>query len=130
MKYLAILFLILAVCLVLGIPVAVSIGIASVTYLVLAGINTYALVQRMYAGLDTMTLIALPGFVIAGNLMDSGGLAKRLVALCDMLVSKIAGGLSIVTILASMVFGAISGSNVATTAAIGGILLPEMEQRG
>ncbi len=130
MSHLAMLFAILAVCLILGIPVAVSIGIASVSYLLLSGINTYALIPRMYAGLDTMTLIALPGFVIAGNLMDSGGLAKRLVALCDMIVSKIAGGLSIVTILASMVFGAISGSNVATTAAIGGIMLPEMEKRG
>jgi C4-dicarboxylate transporter DctM subunit len=83
----------------------------------------------MYAGLDTMTLIALPGFILAGDLMNSGGLAKRLVKFCDMAASRIAGGLSIVTILTSMVFGAISGSNVATTAAIGGIMMPEMVKR-
>ncbi|MDR1320929.1 MAG: TRAP transporter large permease [Gracilibacteraceae bacterium] len=126
---LMIMFLILAVCLVVGIPVAVSIGVSSLSYLLMADINLYAMIQRMYAGLDTMTLIALPGFVLAGDLMDRGGLARRLVRFCDMAVSRIAGGLSIVTILTCMVFGAISGSNVATTAAVGGIMLPEMAKR-
>ncbi|MDR1070971.1 MAG: TRAP transporter large permease [Gracilibacteraceae bacterium] len=126
---LMIMFLVLAVCLVVGLPVAVSIGVSSLSYLLMADINLYAMIQRMYAGLDTMTLIALPGFVLAGDLMDRGGLARRLVRFCDMAVSRIAGGLSIVTILTCMVFGAISGSNVATTAAVGGIMLPEMAKR-
>jgi C4-dicarboxylate transporter DctM subunit len=122
-------FLVLAICLVIGIPVAVSIGVSSLSYLLLADINLYVMIQRMYAGLDTMTLIALPGFILAGDLMDRGGLARRLVRFCDMAASRIAGGLSIVTVLTCMVFGAISGSNVATTAAVGGIMLPEMAKR-
>ena len=129
MSSLVILVIVLAICLALGVPVAVSIGISTLTYLLISDMNLYVLVQRMFAGLDTMTLIALPGFVLAGDLMNSGGLAKRLVKFCDMMVSRIAGGISIVTILTSMVFGAISGSNVATCAAVGGIMLPEMEKR-
>ena len=124
-----ILFLILFVTLILGIPVYGAIGFTCIIYMVSNNIDMYMLVQRMYSGIDKMTLIALPGFIIAGNLMDTGGLAKRLVSFCEMFVTKITGGLAIVSIGASAFFGAISGSSVATTAAIGGLMLPELKKR-
>lgn len=129
MSSVAILFIVLCLCLILGVPVAISIGASSIAYILSCDLNIFILAQRMFAGLDNMVLIALPGFILAGELMDTGGLARRLVRFCEMLVTKIAGGLSIVTILTSMVFGAISGSNVATTAAVGGIMVPEMIKR-
>ena len=84
----------------------------------------------MFSAVDKTTLLALPGFLIAGNLMDEGGLAKKLVNICELAVAKIPGGLPIVTSISSAVFGAISGSGVATTAIVGGIMQPEMEARG
>jgi len=124
-----ILFLILFVTLILGIPVYGAIGFTCIIYMISNNIDMYMLVQRMYSGIDKMSLIALPGFIIAGNLMDTGGLAKRLVSFCEMFVTKITGGLAIVSIGASAFFGAISGSSVATTAAIGGLMLPELKKR-
>lgn len=129
MNSLAVLFLALFFCLIIGVPIAASIGIACFLYISISDVPYFVFAQQMIRGVDSMTLIALPGFIIAGKVMDTGGLAKRLVRFSELFVSRITGGLSMVTILTCMIFGAISGSNVATTAAIGGIMIPEMVKR-
>lgn len=113
-----------------GMPVFAGIAATCAIFMQVTDIDFFMVIQRMYSGVDKMTLLALPGFLIAGNLMDQGGLAKRLVSFCELFVAKLPGGLPIVTVAASAIFGAISGSGVATTAVVGGIMLPEMKQRG
>lgn len=125
-----ILFLLLFALLLAGMPVFAGIAATCAIFMQITEIDFFMVIQRMYSGVDKMTLLALPGFLIAGNLMDKGGLAKRLVAFCELFVAKLPGGLPIVTVISSAIFGAISGSGVATTAVVGGIMLPEMEKRG
>ena len=125
-----VLFLLLFVLLLAGMPVFAGIAATCAIFMQVTDIDFFMVIQRMYSGVDKMTLLALPGFLIAGNLMDQGGLAKRLVSFCELFVAKLPGGLPIVTVAASAIFGAISGSGVATTAVVGGIMLPEMKQRG
>ena len=125
-----ILFLLLFALLLAGMPVFAGIAATCAIFMQIVDIDFFMVIQRMYSGVDKMTLLALPGFSIAGNLMDRGGLAKRLVAFCELFVAKLPGGLPIVTIISSAIFGAISGSGVATTAVVGGIMLPGMEKRG
>ncbi|MCF8010322.1 MAG: TRAP transporter large permease [Clostridiales bacterium] len=120
----------LIVFMLLGVPIAVSVGLASVICVIYEGIPIIAVAQRMFTQTDSIILAAIPAFIIAGSVMSKGGLAKRLVSLCEILIARLTGGLSMVTILSAMFFSAISGSNVATTAAVGGIMVPEMNQRG
>ena len=124
------LFLLLFIFLIVGTPVFIGIALASIIFMTIEGIDFFMVVQRMYSGIDRITLLALPGFLIAGNLMDQGGLAKRLVSLMEVIIGRLPGGLPIVTIGASAIFGAISGSGMATTAVMGNIMLPEMKARG
>jgi len=119
--------------LILGVPIAYSISISGVlTMLVsidsLPAFTTYA--QRMAAGLDSFTLLAIPFFVLAGNIMNKGGIAVRLVDFAKSLVGNMTGGLAFVNVLANMLFGAISGSAAASASAIGSIMGPEMEKEG
>ena len=124
------LFCLLFIFLIVGTPVFIGIALASIIFMSIEGIDFFMVIQRMYSGIDRITLLALPGFIIAGNLMDQGGLAKRLVSLCEMMIGKLPGGLPVVTLGASAIFGAISGSGAATTAVMGNIMLPEMKARG
>ena len=124
------LFVSLLVGMVMGLPVAIAICVSVIIYMFASGLDFFALAQMMVSSADSMTILAVPGFIIAGELMDSGGLSKRIVAFAEVFISKIKGGLAIVNILASMMFGAISGSGAATTLAIGGIMMPEMNKRG
>ena len=124
------LFVCLVVGFAMGLPIAIAIVGSVIVYMVVSGFDFYALAQLMVSAADSMTILAIPGFIIAGELMDSGGLSKRLVAFCEVFVSKIKGGLAAVSLLASMMFAAISGSGIATTLSIGGIMVPEMEKRG
>jgi C4-dicarboxylate transporter DctM subunit len=126
----ALLLSVLLVFMVLGIPIAASIGLSSLVYIIVHDINIIVLVQRMFTGIDSIVLIAIPCFIVAGAVMEVGGLASRLVKMADSFIGFITGGLSIVTIATCMFFAAISGSNVATTAAVGGIMVPEMKSRG
>lgn len=117
----------------IGVPIAWSIGISSVaTMLVsipsLAAFTTVA--QRMATGLDSFSLLAIPFFVLAGQIMNRGGIAKRLVAFAKSLVGALPGGLAHVNIVAAMLFGAISGSAVAAVSALGSMLGKEMEKEG
>lgn len=86
--------------------------------------------QKAFTGLDSFTLIAIPFFMLAGNLMALGGIARRIVNLADAAVGKFTGGLGMATVIGCMFFAAISGSGPATVTAMGSIMLPEMEKRG
>ena len=115
----------------MGVPIAFSIGISGIiTMLVtidsLPAFTTFA--QRMATGLDSFALLAIPFFILAGNLMNSGGIAHRLINLAKALVGGLTGGLAYVNVLANMLFGAISGSAAAAASAIGSIMGPEMKK--
>ncbi|TDT87051.1 TRAP transporter large permease [Pseudodesulfovibrio indicus] len=116
--------------LLLGMPVAICLGASSLLVIILQGMPSQIAVQRFFAGVDVLPLMAIPFFILAGNLMDSGGLAKRLVSLANVFVGRVSGGLGIVTIMGCVFFAAISGSGVATAAAMGAIMIPSMVKRG
>ncbi len=121
------------ICLAIGVPIAVSIGIATVATMLLAiptapALTTAAL--RMATGIDSFALLAIPFFILSGQLISQGGMAQRLVDFAKALVGGFAGGLAFVNILASMFFGTISGSAVAATSAVGGFMIPSMEKEG
>ncbi|MDO5603585.1 MAG: TRAP transporter large permease [Paracoccus sp. (in: a-proteobacteria)] len=112
-------------------PIAVALGLASVLYLLVADLSPMVVVaQRMIAGVDSFTLLAIPLFLLAGMLMVQGGLAPRIVNLCAALIGRANGGLAIVMIAACMLFGSLSGSGVADVVAIGTMMLPAMKERG
>ncbi|MGH6760908.1 MAG: TRAP transporter large permease [Phyllobacterium sp.] len=112
-------------------PITIALGLASVAYLLVADTTPMIVVaQRMIAGIDSFTLLAIPLFLLAGQLMVHGGLAPRIVALCAALVGQRTGGLAIVMIAACMMFGSLSGSGVADVVAIGSMMLPAMRERG
>ncbi len=114
----------------MGMPIAVAIGWASLVSFFTSGLPIHAIAQRMYAGVDSFTLMAIPFFMLAGALMELGGMSRRLVRLANSIVGNVAGGLAHVQVLASCFFAALSGSSPATTAAIGGALIPEMKKEG
>ncbi|MEC3878868.1 TRAP transporter large permease [Parapedobacter sp. 10938] len=117
----------------IGTPVAWSIGISSVATM-LVTIDTLpaftTVAQRMATGLDSFALLAIPFFVLAGQIMNQGGIAQRLIAFAKAIVGSLPGGLSYVNVITAMLFGAISGSALAATSAIGGILGPHMKKEG
>ena len=119
--------------LMLKVPVAYSIGISTTISLLLnidkmPGLTTIA--QRMTTGIDSFALLAIPFFVLAGEIMKRGGIANRLINFAKSLVASLPGGLAYVNVLASMLFGAISGSAIAATSAIGSIMTDRMEEEG
>ncbi|MEM6647851.1 MAG: TRAP transporter large permease subunit [Bacteroidota bacterium] len=119
--------------LLVGVPVAFSIGLSTVitmllTILPLPALTTMA--QRMSTGLDSFTLLAIPFFILAGQLMNQGGIARRLIDFAKSIFGMLPGGLAFVNVVANMLFGAISGSAVAAASAIGGVMAPRMEDEG
>jgi tripartite ATP-independent transporter DctM subunit len=120
----------LALLLAIGVPVAYSLGIASLLGALWLGIPLEGVMIKISGGVSTFALLAIPFFVLAGAIMAEGGMANRLVSFAYILVGFIRGGLSLVNILASTFFGAISGSSIADTASIGSVLIPEMEKKG
>ena len=117
----------------LGVPVAYAIGLATAATILTSVEPTAALTtvsQRMATGLDSFTLLAIPFFILAGQLMNRGGIAARLIDFAKSLLGTLPGGLALVNVLASMLFGAISGSAVAAASAIGTTLGPRMEAEG
>ena len=127
-----ILFGLFILLLVIGVPVAFSIcSAAGVTLLIGIGPNQLMmLVQRMFKSCDSFSLIAVPFFILAGDLLAKGKISKVLVEFCESFLGWVRGGLSIVSVLAGMFFAAISGSGAATTAAVGATLVPELKKRG
>ncbi|RZU98285.1 TRAP transporter large permease [Spiribacter vilamensis] len=116
--------------LVIGVPVAIAIGASTVAALWADGVSLMVLPQRLFAGIDSFALVAVPLFILAGDLMAGGRISEKLVAFADSLLGFVKGGLSVVSVLAGMFFAAISGSGAATTAAIGSALVPELRRRG
>ena len=121
------------ILLAVGVPVAFSIGISTVLTMLLSikpdpALTTMA--QRIATGLDSFTLLAIPFFILAGQLMSKGGIARRLIEFAKALLGGLPGGLAHVNILAAMLFAAISGSSVATASAVGSIMGPRMEEEG
>lgn len=128
-----IMFIVLVITLLLGFPIAISIGLSSILAILpsLAFDNTLVTgAQRIFSGISNFTLIAIPFFILAGNIMNQGGIAKKLVSFAQSLTGRIPGSLMQTNILANMMFGAISGSATAACAAMGGILLPMEEEQG
>ena len=128
-----VLFISFFILLMLKVPVAYSIGISTTISLLLnidsmPGITTIA--QRMTTGIDNFALLAIPFFVLAGEIMKRGGIANRLINFAKSLIASLPGGLAYVNVLASMLFGAISGSAIAATSAIGSIMTDRMEEEG
>lgn len=124
------LFTSLLIFFVISVPIAVALGLSSVLVLQLEGLPLMTLPQSVFASLDSFALMAVPFFILAGNLMQIGGISRRLINLANALVGWIKGGLGAVAVLTSMFFATISGSSSATTAAVGSILIPAMEKKG
>ena len=127
----AALIVVLIVLMLLGLPITWALGGACICALFLDPALSLAMItQKIFTGCDNFSMLALPAFFLAGDIMSKGGLSKRLVAFADSFVGWISGGISLVSIVACTFFAAISGSSVATTAAIGGLMYPEMVKRG
>ncbi|MDN5323526.1 MAG: C4-dicarboxylate transporter, DctM subunit [Clostridia bacterium] len=119
------------VLVVLNIPLAIGMGLASLLALAITQkVPLFLIAQRMFTGLDSFPLLAIPLFMIAGRLMERGGISRRLINLASNIVGSVAGGLAMVSILACMFFAAISGSSPATVVAIGSIMVPAMIKAG
>lgn len=126
----ALIFIILVICMSIGVPIGVSLGVATaVTMVLTTNLNVLSIAQSCFGGLDSFPLMAIPFFILAGNLMKYGGISRRLLELSDSVVGSIKGGLGMVSILSSMFFAAISGSAPATVTAIGSITIPEMKKK-
>ena len=117
-------------CLLLAVPIATAMGISSIVAILVAGMPETFLVQVMFEALNSFPLIAIPLFILAGGIMERGGLSQRIVDIFMPLIGKTYGGLAIVTVLACMFFAAISGSGPPTVAAIGSIMIPSMIRQG
>ena len=118
------------VLMLLGMPVAYALGMAALLGALWIDLPLDAVMIQMASGVNKFSLLAIPCFVLAGAIMAEGGMSRRLVAFAGVLIGFVRGGLSLVNILASTFFGAISGSSVADTASIGSVLIPEMEKNG
>jgi C4-dicarboxylate transporter DctM subunit len=130
-KMSAVLLISIAVLLLLAVPIGIALGAASLFTIVIGGtLQSLIVTQKLMTGINHFTLLAIPFFMLAGEVMTEGGVSKKLVVLANSIVGKLTGGLAMVATLAAMFFGAISGSSAATTAAIGGIMIPSMDKAG
>ncbi|WP_297755359.1 TRAP transporter large permease [uncultured Shimia sp.] len=116
--------------LLMGLPVAIVIGASATAALQLDGMPLMVVPQQMFAGINSFALVAVPMFVLAGDILAHGEISKRLIAFADSMLGFIRGGLSVVSVMASVFFAAISGSGAATTAAVGASLVPELKRKG
>ena len=120
----------MVVCFALTISVAVSIGLAAVFGIYIGNVNMLVSVKEMFSSINKFPLAAIPFFILAGNLMETGGISRRLVEFAKSLVGGVQGGLPMTCVLTCMIFAAVSGSSVATTFAIGAILIPALIKHG
>jgi len=126
----ALLFIVFLVLLAIGFPIAFALGISAFTYLLFSDIPLMVIPQKMYAGIDVFVLLSIPGFILAGNLMNASGITNRIINFCNALLGHIRGGLGLANVGASMIFGGISGTAIADTASIGSVMIPAMEKEG
>lgn len=121
--------LIFAILLLLNVPIAIALGVSSAIYaLFLSNLPIDLVIQSYFSGLDSFTLLAVPFFILTGDIMLEGGISKRLINFCKALMGNATGALGKITVVASAIFAAISGSGPATVACIGGIMIPAMEE--
>jgi C4-dicarboxylate transporter, DctM subunit len=113
----------------IGVPIGLAIGLAALIVFITSGIPLAMVPQTLLEGNNSFALVAVPFFVLAGDLLARGGISERIVALAESVLGRTRGGLSVVSVLASMFIAAISGSGAATTAAVGSALLPELKER-
>ena len=125
-----ILFIVFIILLVSGMPVAFCLLLSAICSAIYAGISLSVIFQRMFGGLDNFVLLAIPFFIFMGNIMEQGGMARRVVQFSNIIIGRIRGGLAGVNVLASMFFAGISGSAVADTSSIGSMLIPMMNEEG
>lgn len=130
MTVILIVTIIFILALMTGVPVAISLGVSSFVGFMIAGIPLSFMAQTVFDAVNSFTVIAVPMFILSGAIMEKGGLTKRLVSFAQAAIGNVSGGLAIVTVLACTLFAAISGSGVATTAAIGSMLIPAMINEG
>lgn len=126
----AILFGVFTLLMLVGTPIAFCLGIASFATVLYLGLPPLVVFQRVASGVSVFTLLAIPFFIFAGDIMVRGGIAARIVSFAGSLIGHVRGGLGQVNIAASTLFGGISGSAVAEAAAVGGIMIPQMKARG
>ena len=120
----------LLVCFFMGIPLAMVMGITGIVVLIAMGVPLELVAQRMFTGIDSFPLMAVPFFILAGDLMNRGGTTIRIIGFANSLVGHIRGGLAHACVVANMIFAGISGSSVADASAIGSIMIPSMEKNG
>ncbi len=126
----ALLGIVLIVAFLIGIPIAFALGLASLGFLLKSDIPLVLIVQRMYTGVDFFPLVAVPLFVFAGFLMETGGISRRIVSLAMAIVGPIRGSLGMGAVISEMIFSGISGSSIADASAMGAILIPTMGKTG
>ena len=126
----AVLILVFIVCLVLRFPIAFALGLSCLAYVLFADIPLIILPMKMFSGIDVFVLLSVPGFILAGNLMNHGGLTEKIISFCNHLLGHIRGGLALANIGASMLFAGISGTAVSDTASIGSVMIPAMKKEG
>jgi tripartite ATP-independent transporter DctM subunit len=113
-----------------GVPIAVSIALSSLVYIVAKDIPLAMAAQRFFSNTQSFPFLAVPFFILSGNIMVQGGVARRLIKFADSLVRPLPGGLALVSVITSMIFAGISGSSAADAAGIGSILIPSMKEKG
>ena len=124
-------FSLFAFLLAASVPIFIVLALSVMAMIWLGGMMPMAIVvERMFSGIDSFALMAIPFFILTGNLMSVGGLSRRLIRFADLIVGRFTGGLGITTVTSAMFFGAISGSSPATVVAIGGILNPALRTAG
>lgn len=126
----AVLFIVFLSCVMLRMPIAFSLGFSSFVYIAASDIPLSIIPERMFSGIDSFVILCVPGFILAGNLMNVGGITERIIKFCLALVGHIRGGLALSNVGASMVFAGISGTAVSDAVSIGTIMIPAMVKRG
>lgn len=126
----AVLFLSFFVFLILNVPIAICLGLSSVCAILYSGTSLTIVATNMYSGISKFLLLAIPFFVLSGNIMAKAGISKRLIKFVNTCVGHRRGGIAIVCVIVACFFGAISGSGPATVAALGAVLIPAMVEEG
>ena len=121
----------LILLLIAGIPVAYALGLSSLAYFVFVNPDLMSVMpQRVFSGMNNYALMSLPLFILMGQVMNASGITARLIDMSMLFVGRLRGGLGMVNIFSSMIFGGISGSSTSDTASVGAVMIPEMKRRG
>jgi C4-dicarboxylate transporter DctM subunit len=131
MNGLAIIFIVFVICLAMNVPIGYSLSLSGMVYIMITGnLAMTSFASVMINAVDSFPLMAIPYFILAGALMEVGGISRQIVSFAMSLVGRVRGGLAMVAVISCAFFAALSGSGIATTAAIGAIMIPEMKKAG